>query len=151
MIEYKAPSGGGGISNLKYIDVNLSNRDWTKLNTNPIELIPAVTNKTIMPISIGIQYSFGNVFSNIGGWGIGALNIFQLYGNPTAAQCFLSIISAVQNISGTIFLSQPNYSPTASSSASLSSVDTPLVIFDDANQAANNVILFRFKCLYLEI
>jgi hypothetical protein len=56
MIEYLAPSSGGGISQLKYTTINLAGSDFTKLSTQPITLIPANGQKLI-PFNVTVKYN----------------------------------------------------------------------------------------------
>lgn len=55
MIEYLAPSGGG-LNNLFYTEVNLLGNDFTKLNTQPVTIIPAVSGKKIVPFNVTVNY-----------------------------------------------------------------------------------------------
>lgn len=147
MIEYLAPSGGG-ISNLKYINKNLSSSDFTKLNTSPIVLIPAVSGKTIMPIAVSIQYSNVNAVSISGAWAIGALSVLQA-ASTISAGLMQILTSDINGVSGTFFLNNYQIGPPAGF-RTLAASDTPIVLYDDGN-TSTNFTTFIFKALYLEI
>lgn len=148
MIEYLAPSGNG-ISNLKYIENNLSTADFTKLNSDPIILINTVAGKTIFPIAISIQYSNVTTNTSNGFYAIGALSVLQNY-NVVAA-CMMALNSfAMNGENGTLFLSN-NYTNPQTGFATNAATDTPLVLWDEIDIASNTFSTFIFKCLYLEI
>jgi hypothetical protein len=149
MIEYLAPSGGSGISNLKYIQTNLSGADFTKLNTVPLVLIPAVTNKTIMPIAVSIQYNntVSTALNNF--YGIGALSVLQSASSVYASLMFINTVE-INGVSGTFFLNNYQTSP-PNSFRTVAAQDTPIVLFDDSDQPNNIFTTFIFSCLYLEI
>lgn len=52
-----ANTGGGGITQLKYAEINLSNADFTKLNTSPILVLSTTTGNTLIPVSTTVNYS----------------------------------------------------------------------------------------------
>lgn len=65
MIEYLAPSGGGGSLPLNYIETDLTGSDFTKLNTVPLTIVPAVPDKFIIPIYFQVAYTFNTISTNI--------------------------------------------------------------------------------------
>lgn len=148
MIEYLAPSGGG-ISNLKYIQTNLSGADFTKLNTVPLVLIPAVTNKTICPILVCIQYNTTQAQSAGGAWAIGALSLFTTLSTISTGMMQINTTD-INGVSGTFLLNNYQYAPPAGF-RSTAAQDTPIVLYDDADTIGNNCPTFIFSCLYLEI
>jgi hypothetical protein len=59
MIEYLAPSGGGG-NTLNTITTDISS-GFEKLKTEPITILAAQPDKFIIPIYFFIGYNFGNI------------------------------------------------------------------------------------------
>lgn len=63
MIEYLAPSSSNGIL---FTSINLIGNDFTKLASNPVTIIPAVSSKNIVPISVTVKYECnGNQSTNL--------------------------------------------------------------------------------------
>ena len=57
MINYTAPTVSSGLT-LNYIETDLTGSDFTKLNTVPLTIVPAVPDKFIIPIFFQVAYVF---------------------------------------------------------------------------------------------
>jgi hypothetical protein len=57
MINYLAPTVSSGLT-LNYIETDLTGSDFTKLNTVPLTIVPAVPDKFIIPIFFQFAYTF---------------------------------------------------------------------------------------------
>ena len=120
MIEIKKPTG---LTNLKYIENDVSNADFSNLLSNPVVLIPAVTNKTIFPIAVSIQYT--NIIATASGYAIGPKSILQSLATVAFGPMYV-LGSNINGISGTLFLGNTN---TNNLFATSGAPNTPIVFF----------------------
>lgn len=96
MIEYLAPSGGGGnlpYSNLQQLRLDLSTADFTKLNSSPITIYTPNANEYFCPLNVTIDFNntqwLGGLSINLAFeslFGANPSNVIQQYINLWANQ-----------------------------------------------------------------
>lgn len=105
MIEYLAPSAGGGLP-INFNEVDLTGSDFTKLNTVPLTIVAGYSGKYIIPIMFQIGFQINNlqsdnvVIANTGAYG-GSVNQSSYFlMNPLDLNGYSgSLIFPVSNIS----------------------------------------------------
>lgn len=106
MIEYLAPSSGGGGLQINYIETNLTGSDFTKLNTVPLTIVPVVPDSYIIPIVFQIGYQVNIIQFD----GIAIANQAAYGGTVNQSAYFLFNKIDLEGYSGSILFPASNIS-----------------------------------------
>tara|TARA_R110000868_G_scaffold126421_1_gene333480 strand:+ start:468 stop:905 length:438 start_codon:yes stop_codon:yes gene_type:complete len=142
-MNYNRPAAGG--TSLTYpieqTTIDLSNKDFTKLNTSPITILPSST-ELICPINITVQYD------NIDGSSFILIGFESLLG-PSLNQAWLSIISG-SIINGATGVQTLGIQAVANYFAN-TKTNEPLVLWSDSDDIFLTFTKFIVTITYLKI
>lgn len=135
-----AATGGGGITQLKYSEIDLTGQDFTKLNTTPLQIIDH-SGASIIPVSVTVDYNCTN--------GIAGLPI--LIGFESLLTNYLTAVWYSAPIGGdrNTFSSQYYFANGGSTFTNIKT-QTDLVLWCNADDSTLTFAYFKVFILYLQ-
>jgi hypothetical protein len=145
MIEYLAPSGGGGGLPLYYLETDLTGSDFTKLSSVPLTIVPAVPDKFIVPIFFQVAYHFPVIAQDI------QITDLFAYNNTAALARYYNFNATDYSSSPIGFITFPvmNYSNINTwNEAPNIRVNSPIVLTSITDNASMNINIFKVRIGY---
>ena len=151
MIEYLAPSGGGGLQ-VQYIQTDLTGSDFSKLNTVPLTIVPAVPDSYIIPIVFQIGYVNNLVQFD----GIAIANLAAYFPTVNQSSYFLFNDIDLSGTQGSICFPASNISLIATTIGynqyfENTHAGSPIVLTAPSNSANSSFALLKIRVWYYTV
>lgn len=146
MIEYLKPSGGGGLA-VNYLETDLTGSDFTKLNTVPLTIVPAVPDQYIIPIAFQILHDIRVLEPQ--GMMIGDLQKVSSFGRLNSYFYFNATNFNLQGFQ-VINAGLPNTTTDYPGGTITTNVDiaSPIVLFALLDSALNDIASLKIRTFY---
>lgn len=132
--------GGGSITQLKYLEIDLTGQSFVKLNSNPITLIPAGSN-TIIPISTTVSYRCTSF----------SIPVIMIGFEPLLYTYLTSCWYDALGLGDKILSSQYDNFTTGGSGYNNIVANNPLVLYAFQDDPNLDFTYFKINILYLEV
>jgi hypothetical protein len=147
MIEYLAPVSGGGGLQMQYLETDLTGSDFTKLNTIPLTIVPAVPDSYILPVAFQILHDIRTLEPQ--GMMIGDLNIVTTFGRLNSYFYFNPTNFNLQGFQ-VINAGCPNTTTDLAGGTITTNVDiaNPIVLYATVDSALFDITTFKVRTFY---